>query len=206
VQSVLVLLRPQARLANLTGAYERQFPGMPAHVTFRYQVIRVWELPPEQLLAGGLGTVPLAPIGAVSRDEVPGVVRQMQERLRGQQRAVTERLWTATYVLMGLRYPEPFIERMLQGVTDMEESVTYQAIIAKGVAKGLKQGALRELRKTVLLQGRERFGPPDASVKAALDAIDSLPRLEELSLRLLKVDSWQELLQPPRRRARRKPS
>ncbi|HZT80116.1 MAG TPA: hypothetical protein VFA26_07840 [Gemmataceae bacterium] len=32
---------------------------------FRYGVVRVWQLPPEQLLTGGLGTLPLAPIGAV---------------------------------------------------------------------------------------------------------------------------------------------
>jgi hypothetical protein len=41
VRSVLVFLRPQADLANLTGVYERGFEGEEPHVTYRYQVIRV---------------------------------------------------------------------------------------------------------------------------------------------------------------------
>jgi len=42
-------------------------------------------------------------------------------------------LWTATYVLMGLKYPSAFTEQLLRGVRQMKESVTYQAILAEGV-------------------------------------------------------------------------
>jgi hypothetical protein len=53
-----------------------------------------------------------------------------------------------------------------------------------------------------LLLGKKRFGPPDEETTAALNAIADLPRLEDLTDRLLDVDSWQELLALPKRRRR----
>ena len=85
----------------------------------------------------------------------------------------------------------------------MKESVTYQAILEEGEEKG----ALAKARKFVLRLGGSRFGPPEARVTAALEAITDVERLEELGERLLKVATWQELLPPPPRRppARRRP-
>ena len=45
VRSVAVLLRPQADLANVTGVHECRFADEPAYLTFRYQVIRIWQVP-----------------------------------------------------------------------------------------------------------------------------------------------------------------
>src|SRR5262249_11655035 len=64
VGTLLVLLHRGADSPRLTGLYERGFPGEPADVTLRYHVLRVWEVPAERWLAGGLGTLPLAPLGA----------------------------------------------------------------------------------------------------------------------------------------------
>jgi predicted transposase YdaD len=200
VRSALVLLQPQAALSNLTGVYERNFSGEPAHLTFRYRVLRVWELPVEQLLTGGAGTLPLAPISDVTEAELPGVIGRMQERLRGRPRAEVGKQWTATYVLMGLCYEQALVDRLLEGVVAMEDSVTYQAIIAKGE----QRGALREARKTLLMLGREQFGAPTPEVTAAIEAINDLDRLEQLSIRVLHAGSWQELLDLPRRPPRRR--
>ena len=68
----------------------------------------------------------------------------------------------------------------------MKESDTYMAIIEEGEAKGE--------RNLILLQGRKRFGEPDAATLAALEAIASTERLEQLGERLLEVESWAELL------------
>jgi hypothetical protein len=93
-------------------------------------------------------------------------------------------------------------------VLSLEESTTYQAILAKGET----QGALREARKILLLQGEILFGPPDRSTRQALDGIAQLEHLEALGVRLLQVESWKELLQEsgaassqPRRRRRNNP-
>ena len=111
-------------------------------------------------------------------------------------------LWWAAYALMGMRYDEALIQTLLQGITAMEESVTYQAVIRKGEA--------REARKMLLLLGRSRFGEPSPEAVAALDALADVSRLEELGVRLLSASSWHELLGLPdagrRGRGRKKTS
>ena len=39
----------------------------------QYEVIKVWELPPDQFLSAGLGLLPLACVSAVGRQDVPKV-------------------------------------------------------------------------------------------------------------------------------------
>jgi hypothetical protein len=92
----------------------------------------------------------------------------------------------AIFVLMGLRYSAEVTQRLFAGVTAMEESVTYQAIVSKG--------QLREAKKILMLQGNDRFGAPDAATTAAIESLADLEKLEALSRRLLHVQSWQELL------------
>src|SRR5256885_2141904 len=53
VRSAAILLRPGADSPQLTGAYERGFPGEESYLIFRYQVVRVWQLPPGPLLTSG---------------------------------------------------------------------------------------------------------------------------------------------------------
>jgi predicted transposase YdaD len=195
VLSVAVVLRPEADSPRLTGILERGFPGQEPFAVLRYRVVRVWQLPVEQLLAGGLGTLPLAPVSDVAQSRAPDVIRRMKERLsqeRRQQRV--KDLWAVTYVLLGLRYAEPFADLLFQEVLGMEESVTYQAIVRKGRLSGVRQMLLR--------QGRKLFGPPDEATEATLNAIDDVRKLDELGERILDVGSWQELLQPIRRRPR----
>jgi predicted transposase YdaD len=160
------------------------------------------------LLAGGLGTLPLAPISAVTEADLPAIIERMKERLgRRSARAQAKDLWAATYILMGIRYSRDMAAILLRGVISMEESVTYQAILEEGEARGMVKGAIEALREVILTQGTDRFGPPDARVTAALNRIHDLQRLKELSRRLLSVGTWQELLAlPPRRRGRRSDS
>lgn len=197
VWSVAVLLSPRANLSNLMGTYQQQLKGGPSYLTFRYQVLRVWELPVEPLLTSGPGLLPLAPISAVTEAQVPDLIRRMKERLSEAPLAPEAgRLWTATCVLMGLRYQAGWVERLLEGVGAMEESVTYQAIVQKG--------RVQELRRVILLQGENLFGPPDAQVTAALEAISDVKKLEWLAVRLLKAGSWAEFLESLPRGGRRR--
>ena len=68
----------------------------------------------------------------------------------------------------------------------MRESVTYQAI--------LEEGRVQELHRTILRQGRERFGEADETTRQDIEAIRDIEALEELSVRLIRVSSWAELL------------
>lgn len=49
----------------------------------------------------------------------------------------------------------------------------------------------------ILEQGRKRFGEDEENIRAALEGINDLERLERMCLRLLEVSTWQELLQTP---------
>lgn len=217
VASIVVLLRPQANLSVLTGTYQRQVPqASEPYRIFRYQVIRVWELPVQTLLAGGLGRLALAPVSAVSETELPRVVREMKQRVaRVRDRGRLGRWWTAVYVLMGLRYEETVVDQLLQGVLDMEESTTYQAIIRKGVdtgrteglAVGRTEGALQEARKMLLRLGETQLGTvPPAALQRRVEKIEDLDQLEQLVLRVGQVRSWDELLPASPKPRRRKPS
>jgi hypothetical protein len=206
VRSLLVLLHRGADSPQLTGLYERGFPGKPFDAALRYRILRVWEVPAQQWLLGGLGLVPLAPLGDVQPSDLPAVIAQMKQRLDPalppSERA---QLWSAVYILMGLRYERALIQRLLQGVVTMKESVTYQAILEEGEARG----KAAQTRKILLLLGRDQFGEPAANVQAALDALADVNRLEELTVRLKHAASWQELLGlagPRRRSSRRKSS
>src|SRR5207237_2707617 len=112
---------------RLTGLYERGFGDEPFDVALRYRIVRVWQVPAEQWLTGGLGLVPLAPLGDVRPAELPAVIAQMKQRLdREAPPSQTAELWSAAYILMGLRYEADLIQRLLRGVVTMKESVTYQ--------------------------------------------------------------------------------
>lgn len=203
---------------QLTGEYERGFPGARPDVTLRYGVVRVWQVLPQEWLSGGVGLLPLAPLGAAEPEQLPAVIARMKQRL---DREVPPReaadLWSATYILMGLRYDEAVVERLLQGVHQMEESSTYQAILRKGEAQGRAEGEAKgkakgkadEARRLLLMLGREQFGEPSAAERAALAALTNVHRLEQLALQVKNAPNWQALLASSGRRRgapRRKPS
>ena len=194
-----VLLRPEADGPNVTGELEYEWPDGTRYEQFLYTVIRAWEKPVEEILQGGLATLPLAPISRVSAQELPGVIQRMEERLsREAAPGVAEDLWTATYLLMGLLYPTGFVSRLLQGVRNMRESSTYQAILSEGEARGKSIGEIvgrvEEARKTILTLGRKRFGELSAHQQAFLDALSDVDALDAIINRLLDVETWDELI------------
>jgi hypothetical protein len=71
----------------------------------------------------------------------------------------------------------------------MQESDTYLMILDEGQEK--------RLRKDILILGEDKFGPADESVKAQLENITDLERLDRMFRRALKAASWQEILATP---------
>lgn len=200
---VLALHRRAWGKAN-QGHYRATSPLGHCRVDFTYQVIKIWELSPDDLLKEGVGLLPLVPLTAVSRPQLRSVINRIATRLRSEvPRAVEADLWCATYVMLGLRFDEIVIETLLSNVRDiMRESVTYRRIIAEGLAEGREQGftegherGLSEGRfETILQIGTKRFGQPPKRVQEKLTAIKDPVQFDALINRLLKVSSWQELL------------
>ena len=192
VKSVVFLLRPEALRPGITGQVVTR--SHPDHrLEFAYKLVRVWELPVSQLLVGGIGTLPLAPISAVGEAELPGVIEAMKRRFDAEVPAEQSReLWTATRILMGLRYSDEVTSHLLKGVLNMRESSTYQAILREGI----EQGRLGEARAVLLRSGARQFGPPNPSVQARVESINDIPSLETLMDRILdhSAATWDELL------------
>jgi hypothetical protein len=193
------VLRPEADSPERNGLLQRGFAKEPPLSTLRYQVIRVWQLPVEELLAGGVGMLALAPIANVSEGDVRRVIRRLKERLTGPRapRRAAD-VWAATYVLLSLRYSDEIAHALFEEVMGMEESATYQAIRRRERAE--------EGRRFLLLQGETKFGPPEAPTRAAIDEISDPAQLEALGVRLMTAGSWQELLRSRRRRNGRRRS
>ena len=135
VLTVLILLCKEANSPGLTGTYERQLPDGWLTNRYNYRVVRLWQEDPEPYLTAGVGLVPLAPLTDVTEADLPGVVRRMAGRINGEPRPRAAKLWTATYLLMGVRYPDDLVNQLLEGIQTMRESTTYQAIFGKAASR-----------------------------------------------------------------------
>ena len=187
VQSGVILLRPEADGPDMTGVFRQEIPGGRVVHDFRFLVVRVWQTPVESLLAGGLGTLPLAPIADLAGLTTREVLRRMADRLgREADAEQASRLWTSTYFLMGLRFTAKQTESFFQGIGTMIESATYQATVA--------QGRIEEVRKVIDRLGRIRFGEPSPAQATAIETITDLTRGEAMIDRLLTAGSWSDLL------------
>jgi len=204
VLSTVVLLRPQADGPAMSGHYEVRVPTRPRpyHV-FEYDVLRLWQVPVDTLLAGGVGILPIAPLADHAAGELPEVVRAIDKRLNAEaDREQADKLRAATTVLMGLRHSQDIIDQALKGLWPMwdhvlEDSSVIQEFVRRGEKRGVKIGEERanaRLRNVLLHLGQKQFGSPDAATRAIIDAIADPDRLAALSERVLEVKSWQELL------------
>jgi predicted transposase YdaD len=204
VHSVALLLHPRAQHPSVYGKVHYGGTGGEWFTDFRYSVVRLWERPVEELLRFPPSLLPLATLGLLpasekTEDALAEVVRRILGRLHGEvdpQRF--RRLAMATFVLTGMRVPAEVAKSMFLGVQGMQDSSTYQAILdegrEEGLKKGLKQGQVQGVQKTLLLLGRARFGEPNDATRKRLLAIKNVARLERLSMRVLEVRSWKELL------------
>jgi predicted transposase YdaD len=199
VHTAVVLLRPGTGHAKVRGTVGYQVVPRQGRMAFRFQVIRLWLRPAEDLLAGGLGVLPLAPLGRLPVGARPpsglaGVVERLVERVTQEAAPdVAPDLVNAAYILTGLRVPKLVGANLFRRVRAMRESSTYQAILDEG----REEGALREARKLLLRMGRRKFGAPEPATEAAVQAITDLDRLERMSDRMFDATSWPELLATP---------
>jgi predicted transposase YdaD len=193
IWSILVLLRPKADAANLTGKLSY---GEGHHrVEFNYQVIRLWQEPVESYLRAGLAALPLAtlcqlPAERPLPDALWEVVREIERRLRAEaNHGEAIRLMAAAYILTGLRVKKGELASIYKGIGLMQESTAYDEI--------LEEGEVKRSHRLLLRQGHQRFGPPDAAIEGELTAIRDLDRLERMADAILTASSWQELLATP---------
>jgi hypothetical protein len=197
VHSIVVLLRPQAAHSNLAGVVRYSARPGSGRMDFTCELMPLWERLAEDLLAGALGTTPLAMLGALPQgaeltDALTAVAQRLIERLeRDAPPERVRKLLTSAFVLTGLRVRRDVARQVFRGVRAMKDSDTYLAI--------MEEGEEQHAKAMILRQGQKRFGPADEATTARLSGITDLDRLDALIDRLFDATatSWQELLDTP---------
>jgi len=159
----------------------------------RYNALRLWEVPTEELLASP-GLLPLA---VLSRTDNPVEVLEQVARMIESIPDKTQQsnIAAATAIMAGLVLDTMVIKRLLREEI-MKESVMYQEIEAAGEARGFQQGLEQGRRKEaalVLRQLGRRFGEIPRSLTEQIRSL-SVERLENLGEALLDFQSLSELV------------
>jgi hypothetical protein len=185
VRSVVVLLRSNAARAGFTGrvAYEG--------LSFRLDVVRVWEVPADALLEAGVGLMPLAvlgkpPPGTTRETALPAQVARIAARARAEAGPRAGEVMTSAFILAGMHTGPDLLEAIFKGAGAMYESSAFQV-----VEKWAKE---RYAREVLLQMGTAKFGEPTEEQAARLEKIDSLPRLTRMMVKFTNIDSWDALL------------
>ena len=164
---------------------------------YNYRVVRLWEEDPESYLTAGVNLVPLAPLTNVrcGGGTAAAWCGGWPSGSTPSREPRAAKLWTATYLLMGLCYSEELVSRLLEGVQNMQESTTYQAILREG----RNEGRVGEAQRMLLMLGETRFGEPDEATRGAVKAILDVERLERMTKRVLdtNIQDWNGLLGTP---------
>ena len=198
VHSVVVLLAPRADASSITGTPRRERPDGTPYLEFRYGVIRVWELLTAELLAGPVGTLPLALLTDGAAADLAGTSWRVEVRVRAEAPAEAGRteLLTAGDNLMGLRYDAKTIQALIPGASHMRESSTYRATLEEGRAEE-RLRTLQTLRGLVRRIGEKKLGPISPDAATALGAVADADRLERIHDRVLDAAGWADLLATP---------
>jgi predicted transposase YdaD len=83
---------------------------------------------------------------------------------------------------------------MFTEVREMRESTTFQGILDEGRMEGRKEGREAGLREAIPFVGELCFGPPDESVRRAVEAVHDIDQLKSLLRRARSAGDWSKLL------------
>jgi predicted transposase YdaD len=190
VRSIVFALRRSAVPPSVRGRVVDAGDGR-TRLDFAYQLVRAYALAPADLLAGGVGTLPLLGVSMATRGELPSLLRAARRRLDDEvPPADAAELWAATDILLGLRYNDAVAAAMIGVVSTMRESSVYQRILREGRTEGQIEGE----RRLLIRMATSKFGPAPAETAARLQALADPDELDRLGVRLLKVATWDELL------------
>jgi predicted transposase/invertase (TIGR01784 family) len=169
VRQVLVVLKQTGE--EIPDRYEDE---MTVH---RYQVVRVWEQNPAELMKHE-GLLPLATLcRAESGEKLLHEVAVQINRIESREQRRETLNWSR--VLAGLRYDKNLIYQILKESDMLEESVVYQDILQKGRRRGLQEGrqegrqegAEEEARKVAMRLLELRFGKLSRTIQRQIERL-----------------------------------
>lgn len=190
VISFLILLRP------MPGA-----PGSPVITAlfdeieiwrFHYVVIRLWEIPAEELLHSGLiGLLPLVPLtkGGTEQETLLTTVTELAAAKEYDLLALAKVI--ASLIMKG-KIAQETLERMFAMYQSiLEDSWVYQEIMQRGMDKGFAQGE----RRALLAMIQKRFPDILGTARELVSGITNAGALENLIGEISVAQNSQEALQ-----------
>ncbi len=191
VHTVALFLRPKTGVSGRHSGFGYS-PRPEGELTFRYEMLRVWEVPAEDLMRGGIGTTPLATIARPPRgrrrtDVIPEYIGRIGERaVRELSKEMASRLTMASLIFGGMYLTDEQTEEAIRRLPSMIQSSAWAVFE--------KLGRISNLRRVLLNLGTTKFGPPTQEQQAKLEAIDDPARLDRLVTRILTATTWDALL------------
>jgi predicted transposase/invertase (TIGR01784 family) len=155
-----------------------------------FEVIKLWEIPPEELREG-LGLLPLVVLGKTEdREETLKRVAEKIDLIENRQEK--SNIAAATAILAGLVLNKEVIQKLLREDI-MKESVIYQDILAQGEVKGKAEGRQEEAASLILRQLNRRCGEIHSALSQQVQSL-SVEQLEQLGEDLLDFTSVEDLV------------
>lgn len=191
VRSIVVLLRSNANDSGAWGSVEyAPVPGV-SDLRFRFETVRAWEIPAEDMMRAGVGFLPLAvlgkpPAGRTREQAIPELVERIAERAKREANEEEGTLLTTAFLLATMHVDSAVAKSIFERVKAMEESTGYQLI--------LEQGAVAHMRKWIVRLATDKFGEPTDKQKNKLNGIEDLERLDRIAERVHTAASWDALL------------
>jgi hypothetical protein len=173
---VVVFLTPKGRIKPAASMRARSRRGFTAS-DLSWRVVKLWEVPAEELLAmGDIGLVPWVPLARSSAS--PERVIRRCRALIDRQAPPSERadLLVVTQFLTRLRYNDPGLFQILGGRKAMIESPLYQEL----KEEWSREVARKAMTEDVIAVLVARFGTKAELLDTELKAIDDEIRLREL--------------------------
>ena len=179
IEQVVIFLKS----INSELVYKNQYQDN--HTIHQYRVIRLWEEDPTPLLANP-DLLPLATLA--QSDNTNTLLEQVAERVAMiEEIEQRNQIAACTFILAGLRFDQKLINQILREDI-MQESVTYQYILQKGIQQGLQQGELAMLRRLLI----SRFGALSPQIEEQLQRL-SISQLEELGVAIFELSTVADL-------------
>jgi len=193
---------------TLVGSpYIREVPGTGMGHHFAFQVIKLWELPPEILKQPGFeALLPLLPLtkGGQNLETVDEMIKELVARDRSD-------LLELGHFLTGLIFEDEndkqWLRERFNKVQDIiEDSWVYQETIQKGLEKGLEQGreegfeqgrqqGIQAMQQSAISVAATRFPELEQLARAIIGVISDVNRLQMLVVELSIASSQEQVKQ-----------
>lgn len=206
VVSALILLHRKADGPAYSGQLSYGAPDHAGSLDFRYQIVRIWELDVDELLAGGPGLQTLAVLSDSAAKDPRGVVLKLVANLKHHRDWKRIKEWASA--LAAMRYTVGQVNQMFEGADEMvtfdevlEMSSIKSLVIDKAEKRGMKKGTEAERKRNIeiaqnalLRLGDKLLGTPTAAQTMRIALITDAQVLADLQVLVLKAGTWDELL------------